>query len=77
LTFLRGSAGTRKTYTVRIILAELRKFNIPNLISATTGIAALQYSSDHIIHSLFSRGIDENKTGFTSHLGRGTEKAEE
>jgi DNA helicase HerA-like ATPase len=74
--FLQGSAGTGKTHTVRVILAELRRRHIPYLVSATTGIAAVQYTGGQTVHSLFSLGIDERQsTSFTSHVGRGTLRA--
>jgi hypothetical protein len=43
LMFLQGSAGTGKTHTFRVILSELHRLGIRCLVSATTGIAAVQY----------------------------------
>jgi hypothetical protein len=43
LMFLQESAGTGKTHTVRVILSELHRLGIRCLVSATSGIAAVQY----------------------------------
>jgi hypothetical protein len=43
LFFLQGSAGTGKTYTVKALMGELRRRGKKCLITATTGIAAVQY----------------------------------
>jgi hypothetical protein len=40
---LQGSVGTGKMHTVRISLSELYRLGIHCLVSATTGIAAVQY----------------------------------
>jgi hypothetical protein len=76
LMFLQGSAGTGKTYTVKVMLSELQRLGIQVLISATTGIAAVQYPGGQTVHSLFRLGIDElHGARFTSHIGRGTSRA--
>jgi DNA replication protein DnaC len=54
LMFLEGNAGTGKTHTARVILSELQRRHIQCLVSATTGIAAVQYPGRQKIHSLFS-----------------------
>jgi RecG-like helicase len=74
LMLLKGSAGTGKTHTVKIILEILRERNIPYLISATTGIAAVQYSGGQTVHSLFSLGIDEVQTSFHINIGSDSTK---
>jgi hypothetical protein len=43
LMFLQGSAATGKTHTGRAILSELHRRGVRCLVSATTGIAAVQY----------------------------------
>jgi hypothetical protein len=43
LMFLQGSAGMGKTHSVRLILSEPHRLGIHCLVSATTGIAAVQY----------------------------------
>jgi hypothetical protein len=54
LMFLQGSAGTGKTPTVRVILSEKQRRHIRCLVSATTGIASVQYPGRQTVHSLFS-----------------------
>jgi Cdc6-like AAA superfamily ATPase len=77
LMFLQGSAGTGKTHTVRAMLTELRNRGIAYFVSATTGIAAVQYPGGQTVHSLFSLGIDENQGScFISHIGRNTQKTQ-
>jgi transcriptional regulator of acetoin/glycerol metabolism len=61
LMLLQGSAGTGKTRTVRVILSESQRKHIHCLVSATTGIAAVQYPGGQIVHSVFSLGIDERQ----------------
>jgi hypothetical protein len=71
--FLQGSSGTGKTHTVRVFPSELQRRHIYCLVSATIGIAAVQYSRGQTVHSFFSFGIDERQnTSFASHIRRGT-----
>jgi RecG-like helicase len=73
LMFLQGSAGTGKTHTVQEILLELHRRGFRCLVSATTGIAAVQYQSGQTLHSLFSLGIyEKGSSHFTSNIGQGT-----
>jgi hypothetical protein len=77
LFFLQGSAGTGKTWTVRVLTAELRRQGKKCLITGTTGIAAVQYAGGTTVHSLFKLGIDEMRGGeFRSNIGRGSFHAE-
>jgi hypothetical protein len=77
LMFLQGSAGTGKKHIVRAMLTELRNRGITYFIGATTGIAAVQYPGGETVHSPFSLGIDDNQgSGFVSHIGKNTRKAE-
>jgi hypothetical protein len=76
LMFLQDSAGTGKTHMVRMILSELHRRGIRCLVSATTGIAAVQYQGGQTLHSLFSLGIDEDRSSsFASNVGQGTARA--
>jgi RecG-like helicase len=63
LMFLQGSAGTGKTFTVQVIVGELRRRGMRCLISATMGIAAAQYEGGSTVHSLFCLDIDEASGG--------------
>jgi hypothetical protein len=77
LIFVQGSACTGKTHTVRAILSELHRRGIRCLVSATTGIAAVQYQGGQTLHSLFSLGIDEKRSSnFTSNIGQGTARVQ-
>jgi hypothetical protein len=74
--FLQDSVGTGKTHKVRVMLTELRNRGIPYVISATTGIAEVQYPRRQTVHSLFSLGVDENEgSRFLSSIGRNAQKA--
>jgi hypothetical protein len=76
LMFLQGSAGTGKTFTVQVIVGELRHRSMRCLISATTGIAAAQYEGGSTVHSLFCLDIDEASGGeFRCNVGKGTVQA--
>jgi hypothetical protein len=76
LFLLQGSAGTGKTFTVNAIVSELRRLGKRCLITATTGIAAVQYLGGTTVHSLFKLGIDENaRMDFRCNIGRDTPHA--
>jgi hypothetical protein len=73
LLFLRSSAGTGKTFTVKVLISALHSLGKKYLICGTTGIAAVQYPGGTALHSLFHLGIDEQSTGaFHSNIGRRT-----
>jgi hypothetical protein len=57
--FLQARAWTGKTDTIRATLSELSKKQILCLVSATIGIAAIQYPGRQTIRSLFCFDIDE------------------
>jgi hypothetical protein len=72
IMFLQGAAGTGKTFTVQRLLAELFNLGLNCIITATTGIAAVQYNQGTTLHSAFKLGIDETKSVFCSTIGRDT-----
>jgi Cdc6-like AAA superfamily ATPase len=49
--FLQGSAGTRKTFTVKALINALQSHHKKYLIYRTTGIAAVQYPGRTTPHS--------------------------
>jgi hypothetical protein len=76
LMFLPGVAGTGKTFTVRRLIELLHAQGKRCLLSATTGIAAVQYPGGTTLHSLFKMGMDEiNRGPFVSPIGRRTAHA--
>jgi hypothetical protein len=76
LFFLQGSAGTGKTYTVKALMREMARRGRTCLITATTGIAAVQYPGGTTVHSLFKLGIDESVSrDFRCNIGRDTWQA--
>jgi hypothetical protein len=76
LMFLQGSAGTGKTFTVKVLISALESCAKKCLICGTTGIAASQYPGGTTLHSLFRLGIDEEFRGsFRSNIGRETPQA--
>jgi hypothetical protein len=76
LFFLRDSAGTGETFIVKAIGNELRRQGRKCLITAITGIAAVQYSRGTTLHSLVRLGNREASCGeFRSSIGRATPQA--
>jgi hypothetical protein len=71
--FLQGSAGTRKTFTVKALINALQSHRKKCLICGTTGITVVQYPGGTTLHFLFRLGIDEQtRGGFHSTIVRGT-----
>jgi hypothetical protein len=77
LTFLQGSVGTGKPFTVKALTNALQSHRKKCLIRGTTGIAAFQYPCETTLHFLFRLGIDEQSWGcFRSNIERGTPLAQ-
>jgi hypothetical protein len=72
LMFRQRSAGTGKTFMVKIVISPLEYCGKNCLICGTTGIATAQYRGGRTLHSLFHLGIDEQFAGsLRSNIGRG------
>jgi hypothetical protein len=75
--FLQDTAGAGKTHAVRVNCSELHMKGVRWIVSATTDIAAVQYSGGQTVHSLFSLGFDERRNiNLTSHIECGTGRDE-
>jgi hypothetical protein len=73
LIFLQGSAGTWKTFIVKVLINALQSHCKKCLVCGTTGIAVVQYPGGTTVHFLFRLGIYEQpRGGFRSNTGRGT-----
>jgi hypothetical protein len=57
LMFLQGSAGTRKTFTVKALIDALQSHHKKCLICGTTGIAAVQYPVEQLFILCLALGL--------------------
>jgi hypothetical protein len=76
LTFLHGSARTRKTFAIKALIKAFESIRKKCLIWSTTRIAAFQYPGGIALHLLFHFGIGEQfRRSSRSNVGRGIAQA--